>query len=368
MSAFLVVAAMLALTACGMARPRPPPSPPPTAVAQPEGTAPALPSPAVPPVPGAAALNSRIFSRVSSPLAETDLPIGPGDLIEVSVFEVEELSKLKLRVPMRGSVTLPLLGQIPAAGRTAIELEDEIRTRLQQRYMHDPQVSVFVHEQRSQRISVIGAVRKGGVYPLTSRLRLADALATADGLADEADHMLYLIRRVPASELRRALSDPEAGPGTVTVRPPTPGESTEEVTIPIDLEALASGKEELNVALAAGDVIHVPRAGSVYVGGSVGRPGSLLLRTRMTVEQAILAAGGVQDVADWNDIRVYRAKPGGEREVVRLSFNEFEQGKPAPEVQKNDVIIVGKSGLKAFWYGFLSIFGIGTALPFPVSR
>ena len=75
---------------------------------------------------------------------------------------------------------------------------------------------------------------------------------------------------------------------------------------PIDLSELADGREELNVALRSGDVVHVPRAGSVYVGGSVERPGSFLLRGKTTVQQAILAAGGVKDVADWSDVRLYR--------------------------------------------------------------
>lgn len=217
--------------------------------------------------------------------------------------------------------------------------------------MHDPQVSVFVHEHQSQRISVIGAVRKGGIYTLSSQLRLADALALAEGLTDDADHMVYLIRRVPAGTVVRAVAGQEA-----PKVPPLPGTATEEVMASIDLEALAGGREELNVALRAGDVIHVPRAGSFYVGGSVERPGSFFLKSKTTVEQAILAAGGVKDVADWEDIRLYRAKPGGEREVIALNLKKFEEGQPAPELQKNDVVVVGKSASKAFWYGFYDFF------------
>ncbi len=316
------------------------------------GTAPPLP-PGVPLDGGAAVLNSRLLNHVSPPTGDTDLPIGAGDMIEVSVFEVEELSKLKLRVPLRGTITLPLLGAISAAGRTPIELEDEIRQRLQQKYMHNPQVSVFVHEHQSQRISVIGAVRKGGVYALTSRLRLADALALAEGLTDDADQVVYLIRRLPAGTVARA----QAGAGTARASVPSlPGAGTEDVMAAIDLEALAAGREELNVGLEAGDVIHVPRAGSYYVGGSVERPGSFFLKAKTTVQQAILAAGGVKDVADWEDIRLYRAKTGGEREVLTFSLKNFEKGQGAPELQKSDVVIVGKSGSKAFWYGFVNFF------------
>src|SRR6185295_20141658 len=79
------------------------------------------------------------------------------------------------------------------------EMEDELRSRLQKKFMHDPQVSVFLVEHNSQRISVIGAVRKGGVFNVNRPLRLADALALAEGLTDEADRHVYVIRRVPMS-------------------------------------------------------------------------------------------------------------------------------------------------------------------------
>jgi polysaccharide export outer membrane protein len=276
--------------------------------------------------------------------------VGPGDLIEISVFEVEELSRLKLRIPLRGTITLPLIGQIAASGKSAIELEDDIRARLQQRYIHDPQVSVFVHEHRSQRITLTGAVRRGGVYTITSPLRLGDALALGEGLADDADHVIYLIRRLPAGSVGRMQGAPAAAP-----RPGGVAGAEEQVMVPIDLEQLAAGRDELNVPLEAGDVVHVPRAGSYYVGGSVERPGSFFLRGKTTVEQAIMTAGGPRKVADWSDVRIYRAKPGAEREILTFDLDQFEKGESptAIELQKNDVVIVGQSGTKAVFFGFL---------------
>src|SRR6266446_4640185 len=235
----------------------------------------------------AAALNSRLMEQAARSSEETDLPVGTGDLLEISVFEVEELSKIRLRVPGRGVIALPLIGQIQATGRTTSELEDEIRARLQGKFMHDPQVSVFLQEHNSQRISVIGAVRKGGVFNLTRPLRLADALALAEGLTEEADRQVYVIRRAPIS----AVSATADGGASATGVPPH-GDTTVEVMVPIDLSELADGREDLNVALRSGDVVNVPRAGSVYVGGSVEHPGSFLLRGKTTVQQAVLAAGG----------------------------------------------------------------------------
>jgi polysaccharide biosynthesis/export protein len=316
--------------------------------------------------PSTAALNSRLLEQSARSSEDTDLPVGAGDLLEISVFEVEELSKIRLRVPLRGVISLPLLGQIQAAGRTTAELEDEIRTRLQRKCMHDPQVSVFLTEHNSQRVSVIGAVRKGGVFTLNRPIRLADALALAEGLTDEADRHVYVIRRVPiaaapgAGAAGAGTGAAGAGAGAAgvarTAGSPPGRDATAEVMAPIDLSELADGREDLNVALRSGDVVHVPRAGSVYVGGTVERPGSFLLRGKTTVQQAILAAGGVKDVADWSDVRLYRKAPSGEVEVTSYDLEAFEQGKPAPELQRNDVVVVGKHAGKAFFYGFIDFF------------
>ena len=298
----------------------------------------------------AAALNRRLMEQAARSSAEGDLPVGTGDLLEISVFEVEELSKLRLRVPGRGIISLPLIGQIQASGRTTAELEDEIRARLRRTFMHDPQVSVFLQEYNSQRISVIGAVRKGGVFNLTRPLRLADALALAEGLTEDADRQVYVIRRAPISAVAAA------GGATAPAGSPPAGGGTAEVMAPIDLSELAEGHEELNVALRSGDVVNVPRAGSVYVGGSVERPGSFLLRGKTTAQQAILAAGGVRNVADWSDVRLYRKTPSGKVEVTVYDLDEFEKGKPAPELQRNDVVVVGTSTGKAFIFGFIDFF------------
>jgi len=298
----------------------------------------------------AAALNRRLMEQAARSSPEGDLPVGTGDLLEISVFEVEELSKLRLRVPGRGIISLPLIGQIQASGRTTAELEDEIRARLRRTFMHDPQVSVFLQEYNSQRISVIGAVRKGGVFNLTRPLRLADALALAEGLTEDADRQVYVIRRAPISAVAAARG------ATAPAGLPAKGGGTAEVMAPIDLSELAEGHEELNVALRSGDVVNVPRAGSVYVGGSVERPGSFLLRGKTTAQQAILAAGGVRNVADWSDVRLYRKTPSGKVEVTVYDLDEFEKGKPAPELQRNDVVVVGTSTGKAFIFGFIDFF------------
>lgn len=297
--------------------------------------------------PEVTALNSRLLSQTLPKTREIDPVLGAGDLIEVSVFEVEELSKLKMRIPQRGMVRLPLLGAQQAAGRTVPEFEEVIRESLQKTYMHDPQVTVFVLEYKSHTISVTGAVTRGGVHPLTSRLRVSDALALAEGLTPEAETTIYLVRRVPVEAARQMAGENAERAARL------PADGTVEVTVPIDLDALTRGKDDLNVMLQAGDVIHVPRASSYYVGGQVERPGSFPLRTKTSLQQAIAAAGGVRDRAAWGDIRLYRVKPSGEREVVTVDLDEIEANRqPAPELQKSDVVIVGKHYGKTFLYEF----------------
>jgi polysaccharide export outer membrane protein len=358
------------LSACGGVSPQTPVTQPPggapgsTLAAGPDAKAPVSGVPSQQSA-GNAALNNRLLRRSATAGAPADLPLGPGDLLEIVVFEVPELSNIKVRVSRPGTVVLPLLGEVPVSGKSPGELETDLRQRLSRSYMYDPHVTVFVHERRSQRVSVIGAVRKGGVFELSGRLRLADALAMAEGLADDADHIVYLFRQVPAGTVARVKG--EAAP------PPAPGGSatgetgdTEEVMTAINLDAMANGSEELNVTLESGDVIQVPRAGSIYVGGSVTRPGSLPLRGKTTVHQAILAAGGATNVAALADVRLYRTQASGHIEVIPMDLNEFEAGKGSPEVEKNDVVIVGKSAVKAFFFGvydlFRGMFGVGIGL------
>lgn len=336
-----------------------------TAAAQPNG-APATEAPVS--NAGAADLNRKILGHLTPPTEGADLSLGPGDLIEISVFDVPEFSSLKLRIPVGGSVTLPLIGAIPAAGRTSSELEKEIRTRLQRDFMNDPQVSVFVAEQKSQRISVIGAVRTGGVYPLTGHLRLADALALAGGLVDDAGHTVYVSRRVP---VETAASSTAGGTATTAANRERVEHSRSaevaEVVTAIDLDAFVAGKDELNLLLQSGDVINIPRAGSYYVGGEVEHPGSFFLKARTTVQQAIVTAGGVKDVADWDDLRLYRMGADGQRQVLAFSLNDFEHGKPSPEIRQGDIVIVGRSVIKTFLYAVRDFlrFGVGATLPVP---
>ena len=129
--------------------------------------------------------------------AMEDYRIGPSDLIEISVFQVPELSRT-VRVGARGTLTLPLVGQINAGGLTGQELEKLIADKLKQSYLQDPQVSVFIKEYVSQRVTVEGSVNKSGVFPISGKTTLLQAVAMAGGLdrlADTSDIKVFRERQ-----------------------------------------------------------------------------------------------------------------------------------------------------------------------------
>ena len=304
------------------------------------------------------ALNSRILAMANPDSLSGDYQLGTGDLVEVSVFDIPELSKIKARIGAEGLMTLPLAGPVAAGGKTAMELEQAIKTALGSRYIRDPQVSVFVLEHHSHRISVLGAVKKPGVFEVSGPRSVVDMLAMAEGLTEQSDQVVYLIRKVAKS-----FAAPES-PGAQS-QTASDEKTTQEAVLEIDLEQmLVNGKEALNAPLQSGDVIHVPKAGSFFVGGAVTKPGAYLLKGRdVTVDQAIIEAGGVTRVADFEGVKIFREIKGQKKQVIEVSLNEMEQGQKGPLVMKNDVILVSSHGMKSFWFGFLEFirFGVGAS-------
>jgi len=109
--------------------------------------------------------------------------VGAQDLLAISVFGVPDLNK-EVRVKSNGQVTLPLIGVIMAGGRTIPELEADLARKYSDGYLQRPQVSVFVKEFTSQRVTVEGAVIQPGIYPINGRTTLIQAIALARGLDD----------------------------------------------------------------------------------------------------------------------------------------------------------------------------------------
>lgn len=120
------------------------------------------------------------YTSMATP-GSTAYKIGPQDVLDISVFKVPELSKT-VQVAHSGSINLPLVGEIPAAGKTAQQIERNLTTKLGAKYLQSPQVTVFVKEYNSQRVTVDGAVKKAGVFPIRGKTSLVQAIAMAGGL------------------------------------------------------------------------------------------------------------------------------------------------------------------------------------------
>ena len=154
--------------------------------------------------------------------------IGPRDVLEVTVFKVPDLSKV-VQVSEAGTINYPLVGELEAGGRTAREIEQDLTKLLGTKYLQNPQIGVFVKEYNSQRVTVEGAVKKPGVYPIVGGMSLLQAVATAGGFENSADETILLIRQKSGSS--------SAGK--------------------FDVSKIRQGKAE-DVPLEAGDVIVAP--------------------------------------------------------------------------------------------------------------
>lgn len=133
----------------------------------------------------------------SNPLAtiNADYRLAPNDLLEFDIFGIPDI-KRDVRINASGLVSLPLVGPVMIAGMTAQEAETFIAAKYAEKYLQDPQVSLFIKEFTTQRITIEGAVLKPGIYPVTGQLTLLRALALAGGYAQYADLKSIMLYRI----------------------------------------------------------------------------------------------------------------------------------------------------------------------------
>jgi polysaccharide export outer membrane protein len=136
---------------------------------------------------------ARRLTAVSDPNSQA-YKIGPLDVLDITVFRVPELSKT-VQVAATGTINLPLVGEVPASGRTAQDIEHELTKRLGAKYLQSPQVNVNIKEYNSQRVTIDGAVKKPGVYPIRGSATLLQMIATAEGLTDTAQTEVAVFRK-----------------------------------------------------------------------------------------------------------------------------------------------------------------------------
>jgi polysaccharide export outer membrane protein len=119
--------------------------------------------------------------------------IGPSDVLQIVVFKVPELSQT-VQVADTGTINLPLVGEIPAAGKTTRDIERDLTARLGAQYLNNPQVTIYVKEYNSQKVTITGDVKKPGVYPLTGKTTLLQMIATAGGFEETTNWEVLVMR------------------------------------------------------------------------------------------------------------------------------------------------------------------------------
>jgi polysaccharide export outer membrane protein len=139
------------------------------------------------------------LTEVSDP-DSTAYKIGPFDVLDITVFRVPELSKT-VQVAAMGTINLPLVGEVPAAGQTAQSVERDLTKRLGAKFLQSPQVNVNIREYNSQRVTIDGAVKKPGVYPIRGGTTLLQLIATAEGLTDTAQEEIAVFRKTDGKRL-----------------------------------------------------------------------------------------------------------------------------------------------------------------------
>jgi len=234
---------------------------------------PAVPQPGVLPPP----VDDGIAGKVS---------VGAGDQIFITVFGQPDMSA-EVTVNDNQQVTLPLLGTLKVGGLTPAAIEKLVAQRLRNgEYLRNPEVSIQVRQVRSQMVSVLGEVQRPGRFPLSGKMSVLDALATAGGLTARADHTVTLLRSVAAPD----------------------GSSSgarQEVPIPLDqmLDIATGGPDK---ELRNDDVVFVGQQKQFYVHGEVRKPGAYPMEPELNLMRVLAISGGVTERGSMRRIRIHR--------------------------------------------------------------
>ncbi len=261
------------------------------------------------------------FFFQASTATAADYRLGPEDVIEVRVFELDQLNRT-LRVSGDGKIELPLVGSIEVTGLTPNKVAAQIADRLRDRYVQNPQVSLFITEFNSQKVSLLGAVATPASYPLSGQRRLLQLLAEAGSLGPEAGNTLYVFRQTEDGRSAR-------------------------LTVPLN-ELLLQGDPRWNVLLRPGDVISVPpeQAIAVTVLGAVNSPGvhKLPVGDGATLLKAVALAGGLNERASKSGIQIKRTESDGSETLLKVNLGDILSGKkPDVVLREGDVVVVRES-------------------------
>jgi polysaccharide biosynthesis/export protein len=311
-----------------------------------------------------------------------DVAVGTGDLLHIEVFDVPELSR-EVRVGDAGDISYPLIpSKINAAGLTPFQLEQKMEQLLiENGLVTHPQVSVFVKEQNSQPVSVVGAVQKPMVYQVIRPTTLLEILAGAGGITDDAGSFVIVTRSPTAPTARNAAAVIGAsanGRGSVNANgngsasAPSAndplGENPQIITIRLQ-DLLESGDSAYNILIYGGDVISVPRAGIVYVAGAgIAQPGGYVLQShgeQITALKAVALAHGLTSFAKADSAVIMRNNPvTGQKDMIPVHIAQIEKQKTQDVAMKsNDILYIPDSkGLKVLARGAEAAISIGSSV------
>lgn len=144
--------------------------------------------------------------KIEPSIAATGYLIGPMDRLDVNVFQVPDLTR-SVQVDGAGQITLPLIGPVNAAGKTVSQLQIDIADALRKKYLQSPEVTIYISEFASQKVTVDGAVAAPGVYALQGRTTLMQAIAMAKGADRVANERRVIIYRTINNQKMGALYD-----------------------------------------------------------------------------------------------------------------------------------------------------------------
>ena len=254
--------------------------------------------------------------------------IGPGDLLDIRIYNRPQLSRDAVRVEGNGMIRMPLIeGDIQAACKTEGELSKEISMRYARFYRNLP-VDVFIKEYHAREVAFIGAVNEQGRYQMQRRVRLLELLTYAKGPSEKAGQTINIIRS-PQSEKCESASGSRDQGGFISLR----------------LNDTLRGEEQANPYVQAGDIITIPEADQVYVVGNVYSPKALPLREPITVSRAIAMAGGPLRDSKTERVHIVRQAAGSGAQSELYVNLKLIARKEADDVllRPNDIVEVPES-------------------------
>jgi len=254
--------------------------------------------------------------------ASAEYRVGPKDVLEVTALGVAEIQKFVVRVSEDGRITLPLVGEVDVNNLTQSEVERKLVAVLGEKYIVNPQVTVFIREYESRRVNVLGAVEKPGPYRLLGRQTVMSVISQAGGMTRDAGSEIIVIRQ---------LAD---------------GSSTS-IRISVD-DLFVKGDAKLNIALEPNDIVNIPvdKVVTIYVFGQVKNPGALQVRRSSlpSLTQAIAQAGGFSDRAARGGVRIRRKTASGQEIEIKVNAKDILKGKVKDiPLMENDTVYVPES-------------------------